>query len=50
MEFTVTWGTKRIGKYLDPFAEGFLSSDLEGTITVGGLCTEAPCTGTLVMK
>ncbi len=50
MEFTVTWGTKRLGKYLDPLGEGFMRSDLEGTITVGGLCTEAPCAGTLALK
>lgn len=50
MEFRVNWGAKRLGPFLDPFGEEFLRSDLDGTVTVGGLCTRAPCTGTLALK
>jgi hypothetical protein len=49
LSFQVTWGASRVGRFLNPFGEGFGRADLEGTITVGGLCEAAPCRGTLVL-
>ncbi len=50
MEFDVTWGTKSVAGFLNPVSEGFLRSALEGTVTVGGLCDKAPCTGSILLR
>ena len=50
LSFTVTWGVDDLRSYLDPRGDGFLVSNLQGTITVDGLCNEAPCTGTLELR
>ena len=47
MSFRVTWGTRHVASYFNPFNPGFMSNWLEGTVTVGGLVTDAPCRGTL---
>ena len=47
MSFRVTWGTRHLASYINPFNPGFMSNWLEGTVTVGGLVTDAPCRGTL---
>ena len=47
MEFNVTWGTKHVTEYVNPLDTGFMSSFLEGTVTVGGLVENAPCMGKL---
>lgn len=49
-EFHVTWGTDKLLQWLDRSSETFLVSDLEGKVTVGGLCKEAPCKGQLELK
>lgn len=48
-EFKVTWGPKNISKWLNPFGGSFMTQPLDGTITVGGMCTDAPCSGTLTL-
>jgi len=50
MGFCVTWGADNVRQYLDPRDQGFLACDLEGTVTVEGLCEEAPCTGRLELR
>ena len=50
MEFFVTWGTKSLAGFLNPTDQGFLSSELEGTVTVGGLCEKAPCKGSMLLR
>ncbi len=49
-EFKVDWGPKSIIDFLNPFEEEFFCNDLEGTVTVGGLCEDAPCKGRLELK
>ncbi len=50
MEFRVTWGTRHMVPYLNPFGHNFMSNFLEGTVTVGGLVENAACRGTLDLK
>jgi hypothetical protein len=50
MFFEVTWGTRHLANYLNPFGANFMSNFLEGTITVGGLVERAACRGTLDLK
>jgi hypothetical protein len=50
MEFRVTWGADNLLKYLNPREEKFMTDRLEGTISIDGLCTDAPCTGTMEIK
>jgi hypothetical protein len=50
MEFKVTWGTKNAGKWFNPLGPEFMLNDLAGTVTVGGLCENAPCTGRLELR
>ena len=46
MKYVVTWGPKHITRFVNPFNEDYGTADLEGTVTIGGLCEKAPCTGT----
>lgn len=50
MEFRVTWGPKRLRTWLDSAGEQFLASDLRGSVTVDGLCREAPCAGRIELR
>ena len=50
MEFRVTWGPKHLGKWINPFGGEFMTQPLEGTVTIDGLCENAPCCGTLELK
>ena len=45
--FKVTWGPKDIIKWANPFGGEFFTQPLEGTISIGGLCENAPCKGIL---
>lgn len=47
MEFKVTWGPKHISRWLNPLSNRFMRQGMEGDITVGELCQEAPCIGNL---
>jgi len=49
MEFVITWGPDNILKWLNPFGSGFLKQELEGHITIDGLCKEWPCYGELTL-
>jgi len=46
-EFHITWGPKSLAKWINPLSGDFMTQPLKGTVTVGGLCEKAPCTGTL---
>jgi hypothetical protein len=50
LEFRVTWGAKDFLEWLNPRGKEFLRQDLWGTITVGGLCENAACDGTLALR
>lgn len=49
MEFKVTWGPKNVRHWGNPFSTGLIN-DLEGTVTIEGLCTDTPCTGSLELR
>jgi hypothetical protein len=48
--FTITWGADDMARFLNPLGDGFMSNELEGVITVGGLTDDAPCQGTLELR
>jgi len=48
--FRVTWGSKHLGKFLNPMDAEFMTAFLRGTVTVGGLCEEAECAGSLELR
>jgi hypothetical protein len=50
LEFAVTWGPHHVTTWLDPRSDHFGLHDLQGTVTVGGLCKDAPCQGTLELS
>jgi len=50
MEFRVTWGPKHLGEWLKPSGGRFMLNDMEGTVTVDGLCYFAPCSGSLALR
>jgi hypothetical protein len=50
LSFRVTWGPDDLRKWLDPRGGSFLTQPLTGTVTVGGLCQDAPCTGRLELR
>ena len=50
MEFKVTWGARDLVQWLNPNGDHFMTVDLEGTVTVDGLCQLAPCQGKLALK
>lgn len=47
LEFRVTWGPPRLWDFLSPSSRTFGTAPLEGVISVGGLCSEVPCNGTI---
>jgi len=50
MEFKVTWGPKDLKAWANPSGDHSLVNDLQGTVTIDGLCYFAPCTGTLELR
>ncbi|MCP5069301.1 MAG: SDR family oxidoreductase [bacterium] len=50
MEFSVRWGTNEVRHWVDPSGGRFLVNDLEGSVTIDGLCRDAPCKGTLELR
>ena len=48
--FRVTWGCRHLSKFVNPMDPEFLTAFLNGTVTVGGLCTDAPCEGSLELR
>lgn len=49
-EFRVTWGAPSAVAFFNPTSGSFFEADLEGTVTVGGLCERATCNGKLELK
>ena len=47
MEFRGSWGPENIVEWLRPSSEKFLWQEFEGSITIEGLCKDAPATGSL---
>ncbi len=47
MSFRVTWGPHSVVDWLTPSSPAFLRHELAGTVSIGGLCTDAPCWGSL---
>lgn len=47
IEFRVTWGPKHLGEWLNPVGGKFMYNDMEGVVTVEGLCENAPVVGSL---
>ncbi len=50
MEFRVTWGPKHLREWANPASERFMLNDMEGTVTVDGLCYFTPCCGSLALR
>lgn len=50
MEFKVVWGAESLIDWANPFEEDFMCNSLDGTVTIGGLCKDIPCTGRLELK
>lgn len=50
MEFKVVWGTESLIDWANPFEEDFMCNTLNGTVTIGGLCENVPCSGRLELK
>ena len=50
MQFRVKWGTSKLADWLRKDSGRFLTNDLEGTVTIDGLCTDAPCKGDLELR
>jgi len=50
MHFEVTWGNKRLERWANPLGDQFMMNWLKGAVTVGGLCENAPCEGTLELR
>ena len=49
-EFNVTWGLDDIKSLAKDLKDRVLRFYLDGTITVGGLCEDVPCEGTLELR
>ena len=49
-EFRVAWGPDDVRAWASPGSPTFLRQGLEGTVSVGGLCENAPCKGTLELR
>jgi hypothetical protein len=47
MEFRVVWGPRHVSEFANPLGGKFMYTDLSGTVTVEGLCQDAPCDGSL---
>jgi len=47
MSFHVTWGPRSVVDWLSPANEAFMRHELKGTVSIEGLCADAPCWGTL---
>ena len=47
MEYRVTWGPRHVSEFANPIGGKFMYNDLRGTVTIEGLCEDAPCEGSL---
>lgn len=49
-KFRAIWGPKNLHEWLNPKHKKFLTNDLEGFITIGGLCDQVPIKGKLELR
>ena len=47
--FSASWGHRALGRYLRPGTD-FLRADLQGRVSAGGLCEDAPMHGSLELR
>jgi hypothetical protein len=50
LAFSATWGHPRLEQFLNPLGPEFCFNVMEGRVTAGGLCMEAPMKGTLELR
>ncbi len=50
MNFRVTWGTTNLFEWMNPLNEQFMVNELNGKVTVDGLCENTVCRGKLELK
>ena len=50
MAFQVTWGPRHLLQWINPAHDRFMVGDLQGSVTIDGLCYETPCTGCLELR
>jgi hypothetical protein len=50
LTFTVTWGRERTTPWEQVKRDRLVTLDLRGSVTVGGLCEQALCAGTLELR
>lgn len=50
MEFRVTWGSKHIPQWANPSHDRFMVGDIRGSVTIDGLCSQSPCSGSLELR
>jgi hypothetical protein len=48
--FSARWGNQRLPSYLRPGSGDFLRAEMEGSVTAGGLCLDAPLSGALELR
>jgi len=49
--FTARWGSPHLfTRWLNPFSEHYMTGDMRGTVTVGGLCEEAELRGSIELR
>ncbi len=49
MRFVATWGVANALRFFNPASEHYGEAKLDGVVTVGGLCSEVHCHGTLLL-
>jgi hypothetical protein len=47
MEFRAIWGPKHVAEFMNPVSGKFFYNDMTGTVTIEGLCDDAPFVGSL---
>jgi len=50
LAFCATWGHPHLERFANPLGQDFLFSVMEGTVSAGGVCEEAPLKGTLELR
>lgn len=50
LELRARWGHPRLRGFLSPGSDDFLTAELEGTVSAGGLCQDAPIRGALELR
>lgn len=51
ISFTGRWGSPHLfGEWLNPFSERYMTGEMTGRVTVGGLCEEVPFEGSLQLR